>query len=331
MREGSSLHERPVGCLPSSYDTDQLQRDLAHVLWIGGSPAAGKSTIARKLAHAHGVRVYDFDRHERVHVERRMANASDYPAYTSFLALTMDQRWVLRPVEEMAEQVIAMWTERFRLVVDDLRATPATSPIVAEGPGLFPDCVRPVIADANRAIWLVPTPAFCRQVRLERDAGSFEETRDPARAMDNLIERDILLAAYVKRRAADLGLGVLEVDGGTPIAEMSAIVERRLGVLRLLVQVGDRPSDAASIPPRWDMYVGHYAYAGHPGYDVAVRDETLITTSRLTGRADPLVHEAGHAFRVVDGPLVGEPVTFIMDDRGVALRLVLASEEFERQ
>ncbi len=260
-----------------------------------------------------------------------MANASDYPAYTSFLALTMDQRWALRPVEEMAEQVIAMWTERFRLVIDDLRAMPATSPIVAEGPGLFPDCVQPVIADANRAIWLVPTPAFCRHVRLERDAGSFKETRDPARAMDNLIERDILLAAYVKRRAADLGLGVLEVDGATPITEMFAIIERRLGILPTLTQVGDRPADAASNPPRWEVYVGHYAYAGHAGYDVAVRDGTLITTSRLTGRADPLVHEAGHAFRVVDGPLVGEPVTFIMDDHGVALRLVLASDEFERQ
>lgn len=322
---------RPVGCLPASYDTDQVRRALAHVRWIGGSPAAGKSTIAQGLARAFDVRVYEFDRRESAHVARRMANVADYPAYTSFLALTMDQRWVLRPPEEMAEQVIAMWTERFRLVVDDLRAMPATSPIVAEGPGLFPDCVHPVITGDDRAIWLVPTPTFCRTVRLERDVGSFEDTSDPARAMHNLIERDILLAAYVQRRAADLGLAVLEVDGTTPIAEMTTIIERRWGDLRMLTRAGDRQLDVASIPPKWDAYVGHYAYPGHVGHDVSVRDGALITTSRLTGRVYPLAHEVGHAFRVVDGPLAGEPVTFIMDVHGTALRLILAPEEFERQ
>jgi len=247
---------------------DEVKRDLAHILWIGGSPAAGKSTIARRLARAHGVRVYDFDRHEAAHVARRMANAVDYPAYAAFLALSMDQRWLLRPPAEMAEQVIAMWTERFRLVVDDLRALPSASPIVAEGPGLFPDCVHPVIADGNQAIWLIPTPVFCRRVRLERDVGSFADTSDPARALDNLIARDVVLAAHVKRRAADLGLTVLEVDGATPITEMTAIIERRWGDLRVPRQVGERPPDVASLPPAWDAYVGHYAYPGHPGHDV---------------------------------------------------------------
>lgn len=37
-------------------------------------------------ARTHGLRVYDVDRHEPVHVARRMAEAADYPAYTSFLA-----------------------------------------------------------------------------------------------------------------------------------------------------------------------------------------------------------------------------------------------------
>ncbi len=215
-----------VGLL-SLYDNEgRLKQDLAHVLWIGGSPAAGKSTIARMLAREYGLTLYDFDRHEPVHVERRMAAASLYPAYTSFLALTMDQRWLLRSADEMAAQVIALWTERFRLVVDDLRALPTTSPIVAEGPGLFPNCVQPVIADANQAIWLVPTPAFCRTVRLKRDADAFVDTSNPAQALDNLIERDILLAAHVKRRAVDLDVTVLEVDGATSIDEMATKVER---------------------------------------------------------------------------------------------------------
>jgi 2-phosphoglycerate kinase len=215
-----------LGHLLSDDQVGRLKRDLAHVLWIGGSPAAGKSTIARILARDHGLTLYDFDRHEPAHVERRMTEASLYPAYTSFRALTMDQRWLSRPADEMAAQVIALWTERFRLVVDDVRALPVTSPVVAEGSGLFPDCVQPVIDDANQAIWLVPTPAFCRTVRLERDAGAFVDTSNPVQALDNVIERDNMLAAYVKRRAVDLGLTVVEVDGTTPLDEMAAMVEQ---------------------------------------------------------------------------------------------------------
>jgi adenylylsulfate kinase-like enzyme len=34
-------------------DAPTVARDLAHVLWIGGAPDAGKTTIARLLATRH--------------------------------------------------------------------------------------------------------------------------------------------------------------------------------------------------------------------------------------------------------------------------------------
>ncbi len=225
-----------MGCLSPHDDEGRLKRDLAHVLWIGGSPAAGKTTSTRLLARRYNLRVYDFDDHEPGHVERRMADATTYPAFTSFRVLTMDQRWLHRSVAAMADQVIALWTERFRLVVDDLLTLPTTSPIIVEGAGLFPDCVRPVIIDPKQALWLIPTPAFCRKVRLERDADAFVDTSNPAQALDNLIARDILLAAHVQRRAVDLGLTVLEVDGATPLDEMVTIVERHVGAEALFLR-----------------------------------------------------------------------------------------------
>jgi len=219
--------------LSSNDAEDRLRHALAHVLWIGGSPAAGKTTIVRLLARRYNVDVYDFDDHEQDHVERRIDNATAYPVFTPFRALTTEQRWLLRSVDDITDGVIALWTERFRLVVDDLLALPDTSPLIVEGAGLFPDCVRPVVGDAHQALWLIPSPAFCRRVRLERDAGAFADTSDPAQALDNLIARDVLLAAYVQRRAVDLGLKVVEVDGATPLDKMVAVVVQHVGLERL--------------------------------------------------------------------------------------------------
>ncbi len=41
-----------------------------HVYWIGGSPAAGKSTIARRLAERYGLRLYVTDDVMREHAGR---------------------------------------------------------------------------------------------------------------------------------------------------------------------------------------------------------------------------------------------------------------------
>lgn len=216
-----------MGCLPPQHEDDQ-KRDLAHVRWIGGSPAAGKSTITRMLAATHSLTVYDFDGHESDHAVRRMTDAATYPAYASFLALTMDQRWLLRSIEDMAQQAIAMWTERFRLVVDDLCALPKSARVLTEGAGLFSECVGSLISSRRHAIWLVPTASFCREVRLQRDAGSFADTSDPSRALDNLIARDILLAQYVREQAKEVGLTVLEVDGTRSIERTASLVEQHL-------------------------------------------------------------------------------------------------------
>jgi cytidylate kinase len=42
-------------------DAAGLRERLRHVYWIGGGTGAGKSTIARRLAAQHGLRVYATD------------------------------------------------------------------------------------------------------------------------------------------------------------------------------------------------------------------------------------------------------------------------------
>ena len=198
------------------------QAALGHVLWLGGTPCSGKTSVARRLVDHYPLQLYHYDRREQAHLA--LSRAERHPYMRDFRDMSMDQRWVLRPVEAMVRATTAAWAERFEMVVDDLLALPPLPPVLAEGPGLLPDCVAPLLADPRQAIWLVPTEAFKRATQPRRGGAPANETSDPARAYRNLIDLDLQLAVDVKRRAGELGLTVLEVDGLRSVDAMAALV-----------------------------------------------------------------------------------------------------------
>src|SRR5690242_13534786 len=106
-------------------------KDLSHVLWIGGSPCAGKSTIGHNIARSHVFLGYFLDPMARNHLKRRLAQDDEKMA--AFLKLTMDQRWVERLVDTLVEEVLESWPKEAQLAVEDLLAMPKDWFIVAEG------------------------------------------------------------------------------------------------------------------------------------------------------------------------------------------------------
>jgi hypothetical protein len=204
---------------------DNLKQKLARVLWIGGAPDAGKSSVARIVATKFGLWWYNFDYFEPAHIERM--DAAAHPATAAFLAMTLDERWVLRSVEAMTRTTIAMWRERFALMVEDLLAWPHDGPILAEGPGLFPECVAPLLSNPRQALWLVPDDTFKRAVYPTREnkIATSVQTSDPPRARSNMIGRDLMLGEHIKDQAHALGLTVFDVDGTRSIDDMAAATE----------------------------------------------------------------------------------------------------------
>lgn len=203
-----------------------LRAQLRHVFWIGGPPDSGKTSIARMIAERHGLQVYHFDRHEMEHFAR--LDPTRHPALYAAHPdrMTTEERWVGSEPEEMARATIASWTERCGMALDDLCAMPSSPPIVAEGPGFFPECIAPLLLDLRQAIWLVPSEAFKRASVARRGKPSVrEETSDPERATRNLIGRDLLMGEHVRRRVRELGLTLYDVDGRRDLEEMAALVE----------------------------------------------------------------------------------------------------------
>ncbi|MEO6891704.1 MAG: hypothetical protein ABI456_19095 [Ktedonobacteraceae bacterium] len=208
------------------------ERTLSHVLWIGGSPCSGKSTISHTIAQIYVFLDYHLDAWSRNHFARRVA-AGDTEAI-AFLEMPMDQRWVERPVEVLVQEAITSWSKDFHLVLEDLLALPRENFIVAEG-NFFPESVAPYLSSLHQAIWLVPTDAFCEQgrrqrwteqVRRQKLHGVYNEGHDPEKRRRNIIARDCQLARYVKQQAEALHLPIYEVDGSRSREDMTELVER---------------------------------------------------------------------------------------------------------
>ena len=192
----------------------QAIRDrLRHVYWIGGGSAAGKSTISRRLAAEYVLQAYSTDDVMQDHARR--STAEDCPLLHKFMAMSMDERWVNRSPQEMLETFHWFRGEGFSLIVEDLLTFSRDTGVVAEGFRLLPHLVKPLLADPDHAVWLIPTPEFREAVIDSRGGRTWEfiaRTGDPERALRNLLERDAMFTDSLKEEAQRLEMNIIQVD-----------------------------------------------------------------------------------------------------------------------
>ena len=200
-----------------------MSAGLDHVLWIGGAQGAGKSTAARAFAHRKGLRLYFVDAFTYSHAER--AETGPYPAMRVFAEKTMDERWLHPEPEEMADEFVEYSRDRFRMVLDDLRGLPSQPAIVAEGPQLLPELVTPLLAEAEAAIWLVPTPRLQRGLHDVRPSAGPDHTSDADLVKQKMTRRNELIADRIRTSALEHGLVLVEIDA---YEEAGPALEQRL-------------------------------------------------------------------------------------------------------
>ncbi|MCF0094337.1 hypothetical protein [Micromonospora sp. MH99] len=195
-------------------------------LWIGGGQWAGKSTVAVNLTLRHGLTTYLYDRHDaRGHDDRRVADRvrrGEPPAGPD-----PDTTWVRTDPARMAADTLASFPRRFDWVMDDLSALVPARRMVAEGWGLRPELVAPVVESVRQMVVLVPTAEFRAQqiARLPRARAVPAGVSDPERALRNRWARDELVAADAAAQAKRLGVRVIRVDGTLDGEELTDVVQ----------------------------------------------------------------------------------------------------------
>lgn len=196
---------------------DHVRESLRHVYWIGGGSGAGKSTVARRIAAEHGLRLYATD--AVMHEHARRTTPEDAPYLHRFEAMDVDGRWVDQSPETMLSTFHWFRGEAFGQIVDDLLRIPAGTRVLAEGLRLLPHLVEPLLVDTSRAVWLLPTPRF-REAAFDRRQVGWDvppAATDRERGRRNLFERDKMFTDRLIEETARLGLPTIEVD--TTISE----------------------------------------------------------------------------------------------------------------
>lgn len=202
--------------------SQELRKQLSHVLWIGGATDSGKSTVARCLADLYGTNVYHYDKMDAQHHEQL---ARTIPEIRKFNEASLDERWVYPQPVAMFDRSLQSFSHRFPLVINDLLALPRDKPIIAEGFGFLPELVHPILSSHYQAIWFVPTEKFKRDSMERRGKPSFAKSiSDPEKAKMNLFARDKMLADYYRRHVPVYGYPLHEVDGTLSVEEMTNMV-----------------------------------------------------------------------------------------------------------
>ncbi|MEV4755831.1 hypothetical protein AB0J86_12065 [Micromonospora sp. NPDC049559] len=191
--------------------------------WIGGSPCAGKSTVAARLAADRGATLYSCDEA----FERHAATVDPERGRTlrRVVALGIEER-LGQPVDRQVDDLFRLYVEEFPLILADLARIAGAR--VPEGAALLPELLAARRVAPDRAVWIVPTGEFQRR-HYRRRRWAWEllaSLPEPEWAFDRWMRRDELFASRVAEQARDLGYPVIVVDGTAPVERVTAAVRR---------------------------------------------------------------------------------------------------------
>ncbi len=203
---------------------------MRSVLWLGGAPCAGKSSVAQLLGERFGLDVVHVD--DTFDALIAQLDPLRHPVLSGWMALSWDERWT-RPPEVLLDEVVACYREHLGFVREQVLSRVGRGRrVLVEGSVILPADVAPTLGGPADAVWLVPTAEFQAHHYAQRPwvGGVLRECADPAGAFGRWMERDARFAAWLGDEVRALGLACIAVDGSRSVDEVAGVVAVRFGL-----------------------------------------------------------------------------------------------------
>ena len=191
------------------------------VLFIGGSPCSGKSTVAERISKEYGAYYFKVD--DFLDKFTHNAAKKGYPACKNSVTMTPDEIWMREPLIQCEDEFL-IYDEISELVFEYLEKIDADF-IVTEGAAYTPNVM--VKHGKKKYISIIPTPDFQISHYKEREWVPYilEGCSDKQQAFHNWMERDILFAKQVKAECEENAVPCIVNDGTRTQDEMFSIVK----------------------------------------------------------------------------------------------------------
>ncbi|MFE7524746.1 hypothetical protein ACFU7Y_03405 [Kitasatospora sp. NPDC057542] len=220
---------------PDTATSRELTDRLAHVRWIAGGTAAGKTTLARLLADRHGVHVYNGDRAEHSWLAR--CTPQRHPHLSAMRGVPPGGMWEGRTPRQVFQAMAGLHGETIGFVTEDLLAMPADHIILVDYFGILPGHLAPLLHRSDQAVFLLPTPGFRQNALRARYADPARAqanwgSNDPATMLTMRLARDALWDEEVRHQADGHAPGIITVDGSAPATDLAGQLATRFGLGR---------------------------------------------------------------------------------------------------
>jgi len=194
---------------------------MKNVYYIGGSPCAGKSTIAEKISEKYGFQYYKVDDFLVEFTEKGGNDGDEWLKNISEMSL--DQLWLDRTPEKLCEEELVTYEKLFPYIIDELDKLDKNTSVITERAAFLPYLVNKLEVDKTHYICLVPAREFqihYFQKRLPVWINDYlAPCSDSKKAFSNWMERDALFALLALKQAKKLGYQTLVVDGSKSVEE----------------------------------------------------------------------------------------------------------------
>lgn len=202
---------------------------MMNVYFIGGSPCAGKSTVAEILSKQYGLYYFKVD--ERLDEYTCRGARMNYEICKKQVEMSADQIWMRDSVLQCKEEFL-FYEEVNDFLMEDLFRSCEGKSVITEGAAYIPHLAKKRHIAYDRYIAITPTKEFQIPHFRQRDWIPYvlDGCSNLENAFDNWMERDVLFAEEVVKECNALGYQSIRNHGELSIEELAHKVSAHFGL-----------------------------------------------------------------------------------------------------